>query len=318
MAVLAVLIVVNVLLLFLLFRPDRALTAEPADQNRGGGALPAPRSSATVTTFPSAATEQATSHSPSASNHPTSSTRPIEPAPAQRLLFAVSSKTAWRATVGDCGTPGKIERSSDSGASWKQIERTALAPIVRLGAEPSGDLFTIGGSSRSCSVRYVAYANDGKVTASTNNPINVWFPTPTDRDEINGPGETKATPCKGHTVGFAPRNLSQALVACANGAAMSTHDSGKTWRQVGRIPNTVAITSGGGRFWVAGTNEGCEGITVQAITERSGSLTRGRLQCAPGSNVATGQVAIDVTGDAIWLWIGDQVAVSKDNGRTWE
>ena len=67
MVVLVVLIVVNLGLLFLLFRPDQALTAEPADQDRGEGALPAPRSSPTMTPSPSAPTEQTTSPSPSAS-----------------------------------------------------------------------------------------------------------------------------------------------------------------------------------------------------------------------------------------------------------
>ena len=96
----------------------------------------------------------------------TPSTRPIESVPVERLLLAMSSKTAWRATVGDCNTPGKIERSTNGGASWKRVVRTGPAPIVRLGAEPSGDLFTIGGTRRSCSVRYVAYADDGTVTTS--------------------------------------------------------------------------------------------------------------------------------------------------------
>ena len=134
MVVLAVLIVVNLGLLYLLFRPDLALTAEPADQDRGEGALPAPTSSPTVMPSPSAPAEQTTSPSPSASKDPTSSTRPIKPAPAQRLLFAATSKTAWRATVGDCNTPGQVERSTDGGASWKPIDRAGLAPIVRLGA----------------------------------------------------------------------------------------------------------------------------------------------------------------------------------------
>ena len=68
----------------------------------------------------SALAEQTTSPSPSASKGATSSTQPIEPAPAQRLLFAVSSKTAWRATVGDCDTPGKVERSTD-GTNFTQV-----------------------------------------------------------------------------------------------------------------------------------------------------------------------------------------------------
>jgi hypothetical protein len=315
MMVFVVLIVVNLGLLYLLFRPDQVLTAEPADQDR---ALPAPRSSPTMMPSSSAPAEQTTSPSPSASKDATSSTQPIEPVPGQRLLFAVSSKTAWRATVGDCDTPGKVERSTDAGASWKLIDRTGLAPIVRLGAEPSGDLFTIGGSSRSCSARYVAYANDGKITASTNNPVDVWFPTPTDRDEINGPGDTKASPCRGHAVGFAPSSLSRALVICADGAAMSTRNSGKTWQQVGQIPNALAIASAGGQYWVAGAAEDCDGVTVQSLTATSASLTRGRVRCSPGIDVAAGQVAIDVSGDTIWLWLGDKVAVSKNNGRTWQ
>ena len=151
MAVLAVLIVVNVVLLFLLFRPDRVLTAQPRS--------PGPRRWWFAYGDIVASSRRL--------NDPTPSTRPIEPAPVERLLFAMSSKTAWRATVGDCDTPGKIERSTDGGASWKRIVRTGPAPIVRLGAEPSGDLFAIGGTRRSCSVRYVAYANDGTVTAST-------------------------------------------------------------------------------------------------------------------------------------------------------
>ena len=83
---------------------------------------------------------------PTLSTDPTPSTRPIESVPVERLLFAASSKTAWRATVGDCNTPGKIERSTNGGASWKPIVRTGPAPIVQFGAEPSGDLFTIGGT----------------------------------------------------------------------------------------------------------------------------------------------------------------------------
>ena len=31
-----------------------------------------------------------------------------------------------------------------------------------------------------------------------------------------------------------------------------------------------------------------------------------------------GQVAIDVTGGTIWLWSGNRVAVSIDDGQTWK
>ena len=135
---------------------------------------------------------------PTPRRDPTPSTRPIEPAPVKRLLLATSSKTAWRATVGDCDTPGEIERSTNGGASWKRIVRTGPAPIVRLGAEPSGDLFTIGGTRQSCSVRYVAYADDGTVTASATARPMCGSPLQRTATKSMGPASTKATPCKGH------------------------------------------------------------------------------------------------------------------------
>jgi hypothetical protein len=301
-AVFAVLIVVNVVLLFLLVRSDRVLTARPSDQDSGGGDSP------TATSSPA----------PDASTNLTPSSRPIVSVPAERLLFKVSSKTAWRATVGDCETPGKIERSTNDGASWKRIAATGPAPIVQLGALPSGDLFTIGGGGHRCSVRYASYANDGTVTASTTSPINVWFPTPKDRDEINGPGGTRATPCSGHAIGFAPLNVSRALIVCDNGTAMSTGNAGKTWWPAARIPNTLAITAASGRYWVARGHDDCDGVTVQALTEMNGSLTGGRTRCASGLDVAAGKVAIAVSGGTIWLWSGNRVAISTNEGETWK
>ncbi len=301
--VLAMLIAVNVVLLFLLFRPDLVLTARPLHQDMENGGSPT-----TTTSSPDL----------DASKSPTPSTRPIEPVPVKRLLLAMSSKQAWRATVGDCNTPGKIERSTNGGASWKGVVRTGPTPIVRLGAEPSGDLFAIGGSRRSCSVRYVAYADDGTVRTSAS-PTNVWFATPEDRDEINGPGGTRKAPCNGHAIGLASLDLSRALIMCDDGTAMSTGNSGKTWQRVARIPDTLAISAGSGRYWVAGAREGCDGVTVQSLTEKSGSLMRGRIRCAAGMDVAAGQVAFDVTVDGtIWLWSGNRVVVSRDDGQTWE
>jgi hypothetical protein len=294
--VLAVLIVVNAALLFLLFQPDRILTAPPSDQDSGDGGSP--------TTISSPAAGASTN---------------LESVPVERLLFAVSSKTAWRATVGDCDTPGMIERSTNGGASWKRIVRSGLAPIVRLGAEPSGDLLAIGGTGQSCSVRYLAYSNDGRVTKSTTSPLNLWFPSPQDRDEINGPDGTKATPCSGdHVIGLASLNVSRALVVCDNGAAMSTRNSGKVWRHAARIPNTLAIAAGSGRYWAAGVREDCDGVTLQSLTEENGSLTGGQTRCAPGLDVASGKVAMDVTDRTIWLWSGNRVAISTDNGETWK
>jgi photosystem II stability/assembly factor-like uncharacterized protein len=164
----------------------------------------------------------------------------------------------------------------------------------------------------------VAYAHDGTVIASSANPTNVWFSTPNDRDEINGPGGTQATPCTGHVVGLAPLSPSRAVVICDNGAAMATRNSGNTWRQLARIPNTLAVSAGSRQYWLAGTSEDCDGVTVQSLVEKSGSLSRGQSRCARGLDVAGGHVAIDVIGGTMWLWSGNRVVISTDEGETWK
>jgi hypothetical protein len=106
---------------------------------------------------------------------------------------------------------------------------------------------------------------------------------------------------------------------CDDGIAMTTGTSGKTWRRVARIPDALAVTAGSGRYWVAGAHEGCDGVTIQSLTEKSGGLTRGGIRCAAGLKVAAGQVAFDVTGDGtVWLWSGSRVVVSSDDGQTWK
>ena len=206
-----------------------------------------------------------------------------------------------------------------SGASPNDSFPAGATPIVQLGAEPSGNVFAIGGTRQSCSYRYVAYANDGTVTASTNSPVDAWFSTPSDRDEINGPGETKATPVKGHVVGLAPLDLSRALVMCDNGAAMRAAIRARHGGRSPGSPTRSPSTADSGRYWVAGAQEGCDGVTVHSLTEKSGSLTRGGTRCAAGLEVAAGQVAFDVTGDGtIWLWSGSRVVISRDDGQTWK
>jgi hypothetical protein len=309
--VLVCLILANVALIVLLFRPDPALNAQPAVTASSA------RSSASVNETPSPTSiSESSSPEPSVSRKSTPSASSVEPSPPQRLLFAMSENTAWRATVGDCNTPGTLERSTDGGTSWKRVVRTGLAPIVRLG-QTASDLYTVGGVGRHCSSRYVAYAADGKVTESTNSPVDIWFPTASDRDEVNGPGDTKSRPCKDHIIGLASLSLSRALVVCANGSAMSTVNSGKDWREVTRLPGTLAVASGDGRYWLAGVTTKCEGITVRPLNVKGSRASEGANRCLPVTGVESGQVALDVSGDAIWVWTGSQVQISKDKGRSW-
>jgi hypothetical protein len=308
-AVLALLVAANVSLLVMLFRqPDHNLNAEPA---------PAPPSS--VTSSPSISVPTpSNSPTPTATPTPSTSSTRADVVPAKRLMVAVSAREAWRATVGSCNSAGRLERSTDGGRTWRGTAQTDLAPIARLGIEANGNLFTIGGTGKNCSPRYVAYSARGVVVAQTQSPKSLWFLNPTDRDQVYGPLGIRSTPCRRqHIVGLATITASQALLVCTDGSAMMTTDSGRSWTKAGQLAGTTAVGSGGGRFWVAGSAPSCSGISVQGLRVRGDKLLRDSSRCAPGLKITPGRVALDVSGTAIWLWAGNKVQISTDAGRTW-
>jgi hypothetical protein len=307
---LAFLVAVNAYLIALLLRPEPEISAEPAAQSS---------QSSTPTATPSASLNDP-EPSPSPSSPSPSPSPTADVIPSKRLLFAASDREAWRATVGDCKTSGTVERSTDGGKTWRRAINSGLAPIVRLGLDGAGNVYTIGGAGDACSTRYTAYTSEGAVSESTDNPINLWFSRPKDRDQIYGPGNNEAAPCDGsHVVGMSSLTVSdsEALVICTDGLAMVTSDSGKTWEKADQLPGTMAVGSGGGRYWVAGTTAKCDGISVRSLEFSEGELTRGPSSCAPASKVTPGGVAIDFSDKAIWVWAGQKVRTSTDGGQTW-
>jgi hypothetical protein len=301
--VLALLLVVNAYLIALLLRSQQEISAEPTDQ-----------STAAETVSPSRSTARG---SPRSSSTPSADDE-SEVVPAECLLIADSAREAWRATVGNCESPGRVERSIDGGDTWQPVIETGLAPIVRMGIDAAGHFYTIGGTGKNCSARYVAYSADGDVIAQTKSPQGVWFTHPRDGNQVYGPDGTRATPCKeAQVVGIASQD-NEALLVCSNGSVMASSDSGDSWEEAGELQGTMAVGSGGSRYWVAGTDGNCDGTSVRSLTLSEGELSPGPSRCAPVSDVSPGGVAIDVSGDAIWVWAGREVHTSVDGGRRWD
>jgi hypothetical protein len=312
LAVLAILVAVNAALVALLLRSQSQVTAQPAGQLTIASTLP--------TQEPASSPAQSESPSPTPTPSP-SSTLPTEPKVAvpTRLLVATSATQAWRATVGDCHTEGRLERSDDAGRSWRQTGEATLGPIVRLGVEANGNLYAIGGAGKDCSIRYISYSTTGEIAAQTANPRGIWFRDPRDPDEIYGPGAARATPCKRqHVVGLASLSTTEALLVCTDGSLMVSSNSGKSWKKADELVGTMAVGAGDGRFWVAGKGKNCDGIAVRSVALSAGKLSRGGSRCAADLPLTPGRISIDGSGTAIWLWAGDKVQVSADRGRNWQ
>ena len=196
--------------------------------------------------------------------------------------------------------------------------KPTLGPIVRLEVEYNGDLYTVGGDGPDCSIRYISYSIDGAVAAQTDEPQNIWSRDPKDPDQIQGPTSARAKPCKRrHVLGLASIDMSKALVVCTDGSVIVTSNSGKTWKRSGELVGTMAVGAGGDRVWVAGKASKCDGVAVRSFSLTAGKLSRGRSRCAADLPLTPGRVAIDASGEAVWLWAGDKVQISTDRGRTW-
>ena len=273
-AVLILLVALNVLLVGMLLWPrafarPATTTADPAPSaSRVDSAIATPTHSPTAKP----------SESPTPSAKPTSSTKEnIEVVRTRRLLVAATAREAWRATVGDCKTPARLERSSNGGKSWKLVKSSGLAPIMGLGIEDRGNLYAVGGARPGCSTRYLAFSASGAIVGQTEAPQGVWYLNPNKRDQVVGPQNAKASPCKRqHLVGLASLDAPKALVICGDGSAMTTSNSGRSWRRAGEIPGTQAITAGEGRYWAAGSGKNCGGISVRPFTVDNGALRPGR------------------------------------------
>ena len=120
-----------------------------------------------------------------------------------------------------------------------------------------------------------------------------------------------------HAAGLAALDVSRALVVCDDGSAMTTSNSGGSWRKAGDLSGVLAVAAGTGRYWTAGYAQDCDGISVRPIVIGPGNLSRGQSRCVTESELNPGQVALSTTRNAIWLWAGDKVGVSTDSGRSW-
>ncbi|WP_163543766.1 hypothetical protein [Occultella kanbiaonis] len=304
---LAALVVLNVILIALLFRPQTPPAADPY--------IP-PTEPEPTTTAP----EPAPSTTAAAPEQGPTAAAPVEPVPAVRLLTIASAEIGWRATVGDCETPGLVEFSGDGGQTWASAD-PGLAPVVRLKALDETTAFAIGGSG-DCAPSFTITSSAGTAWESQDNELpGAWYLEPADRNAAHGPGGT-AAPCTTQVVDVAGLTNTHAAVLCTDGAVHLTGDAGATWAAVGSLAGAVALApqlssdAGNPGYLFASLEDGCDGVAVRFVTGDGAGLTDA-AGCAPVPDAEPGAVALALNEGAAWLWAGEQVLVSSDAGATW-
>ena len=246
----------------------------------------------------------------------------IVPVPPTRILAAFDGTTAWRAETGACpAVKASPELTTDSGESWKSTDATGPTEVTALQRiKVSGPRVAsmIGFSEADCSPQFVKTYVAGDSFKSYPEEVDTsWYVDPADRDTVHGPaGEFKA-PCDS-VIMLAPRDADAAAVLCADGEVFATADAAKTWSRPATLAGVINISvAQGGYIAAAAGRADCAGVQILPL---SPELESGKAGCYPTKaslKSLSGKVALSEADGIIWLWAGDALARSSDEGVTW-
>jgi hypothetical protein len=246
----------------------------------------------------------------------------ISPVPPTRILTALDGSTAWRATTGPCpATLAAPERTTDSGATWKSTDATGstrVTALQRITVTSQSTATLIGLATTDCAPQLVKTFVGGDAYKSyPDDLVKAWYVNPANRAAVHSPtGETTA-PCDAVIV-LAPRDAKNAAVLCATGRLYATTDAAVTWSAPVDAPGVLNITAtGAGYLAVAAGRPDCAGIQLLTLSAKLAPTPTGCAPTATPVETLSGNVAVSVAADTVWLWAGESLLSSSDNGATW-
>jgi hypothetical protein len=236
------------------------------------------------------------------------SSTPIAPpatpatAPGMERLLAVGSEQWWRATAGRCGGAAPlIERSSDGGATWTDVTPRYLgvAQVQTLVAFSPADVEVVAAVA-GCDAQSLRSYTRGEFWESypdvlvASRYVDVGDPA-----TVHLPSGPVAAPC---ARAFGLQAAGDSVALQCDSAAWSW--TGAEWQ---RLPadNALALAFDDGDVVIAHTDGTCEGIALSRVNLGSPE-TASLIGCAAGAD-ASAPTAIDVEGDDVIVWSGEEV-----------
>jgi hypothetical protein len=175
----------------------------------------------------------------------------------------------------------------------------------------------IGLATADCSTDTGIHSYTGGDTwATSSEPLSQSWYRASD-GSLRAPGlVTVAAPCT--VVRLAPVDTLTAGVVCSDGQVKSTSDQGATWvTSPAPVAGIDALTArnGGGYFAAIIDSDSCDGVTIATFDS---ALNQTNSACAATGTVQPGSTALSQASDGtLWLWAGDSVVRSADDGATW-
>jgi hypothetical protein len=233
-------------------------------------------------------------------------------------MLAVSSDTlAWRAVFGACPAESEVEVSRDGGETWRPT-KSGLRSVSRIRAYSDSSVFAVGGSA-DCQTRYVATGGPGESWAPNQRLLGeTWYRVPKQANRVHAPDGRVSEPCDDKLQDFAGLGDQGAATLCADGTVRTTENRGQSWRDLEGGSAALALGADENVYAVAMRRQSCDGVALALVEPGAEGIDRSLVRCAPVGRGALGEVAVGVRGQVIWLWLGDEVKVSTDGGRSWD
>jgi hypothetical protein len=264
------------------------------------------------------------SFTPQISATPTPTAKvPTVAVPPTRILSALDATTAWRASTGECRAPATPEVTTNAGNTWSATDATAEVQITALQSLTviSDSLIQLVGlSADDCAPQFARSFVAGEDYSLAPNLLgDQWYVDPADRAVVHTPSGMMDAPCDS-VVALAARTDTQAGVVCSDTRVFTTPDWGSTWSNSVTIRGAVnlAVTEMGYVIATVGLPE-CAGVQLIALSVEPPTATpTGCLPVDEPAETMQGNIAIAEAAGTFWVWAGDSVMQSIDQGTTWQ
>jgi hypothetical protein len=179
-------------------------------------------------------------------------------------------------------------------------------------------VFAVGGEE-DCESRYAATGGPGESwTVSPRFLGQTWYRVPSDINRIHGPGGRLSAPCGAELSDFAGLGLAGAAAICTDGTVRLTQDGGREWRDLDGATTARSVGADEEVYVLALRSAECTGTGVVLLAPGIREVDNDAVRCAPVGGGRDEALAVAVRGQLMWLWAGEEVAVSTDRGRSWE
>ncbi|TFC32021.1 hypothetical protein E3O53_12090 [Cryobacterium sp. TMT2-18-3] len=238
-----------------------------------------------------------------------------------RLLAALDSSTAWRASTSACpAASADPELTTDSGATWESFNasiETDASSILAISVTDDTEMSLVTLDIADCAPQLVStFVAGDQWRAYPERVAAEWYIDPSTPDTVHSPSGDAAAPCA--TVAtLAATDDSSAAILCTDASVFTTTDAGATWSAPASIPGAAALTATADGYGVAVANSaGCVGVALVTVSAAGGLDTTARACLA--ATVIPGETAVTAAEDGtLWLWAGDAFARSTDGGQSW-